>query len=155
MATQGDFDGFNIDSMEAFGRGLLDDPSITVPEKEFFAQYGVNPDGTRLRQRNVVVRRAEVEAASPSAGCASFAALQARAMRALSSARVALEGKAVAALVAAQSSASATWSAHLVDCILTGMAKAIPPADLFAAATLPAAAAGHNLTPRIFPAPRA
>ena len=97
---------------------------------------------------------AEVEAAPPSAGSESFAALQARTMRALSSARVELEGKAVAALVATLTIASARQSARLVARVLTVMAKAIPPADLFAAATLPAASAGHNLTPRIVPSPR-
>lgn len=89
-----------------------------------------------------------------SAECESFAALQTRTMRALSSARVELEGKAVAALVASLAIASAQQSARLVARVLTGMARTIPHADLFAAATLPAAAAGHNLTPKIVPSPR-
>ena len=112
---------------------------------------GFNLDGHIGLEEEPCVK---AEAAPQSAGCESFAALQARAMRALSSARVELEGKAVAALVATLTIASASLSARLVARALTGMAKAIPPADLFAAATLPAAAAGFNLTPRIVPSPR-
>lgn len=112
---------------------------------------GFNLDGHIGLEEEPCVK---AEAAPQSAGCESFAALQARTMRALSSARVELEGKAVASLVATLTIASAQQSARLVARALTGMAKAIPHADLFAAATLPAAAAGYNLTPRVVPSPR-
>lgn len=148
MAMHGDFDGFNIDAIDVSGESLPEARCVGFTDEEFFANFGINPDGTPLRRRGQVA----VEQLAPISS--EFAEAQADAMRGLASSKREIDGLALAKLVADLTIARAAASSRLAAAEETWKAEAIPPVDLTAPPTLPAAAAGYNLTPRIVPSPR-
>lgn len=147
MATMNDFDGFDIRAMNAAAclSPADDEPSFT--EEEFFANFGINPDGTPLRRDRGMV-------SSPAPISREFAEAQKLAIVSLELAKRDLEGLATASLIADLAIARAAVSIHSTAVAATRKATAVPRADLLAPSALPAADAGPNLTPRIFPTPR-